>query len=91
MTTVARTSDVEQSLRRLQTDRLDLVQVHLSPPRSEMEASGTIEELQSLRAEGKMRFTGMSGTLPNLPGHIGMGVFDGSRSPTRRSSPSTAN
>jgi aryl-alcohol dehydrogenase-like predicted oxidoreductase len=69
-------ADVEQSLRRLQTDRLDLVQVHLSPPRSEMEASGTIEELQSLRAEGKVRFVGMSGTLPNLPGHIGMGVFD---------------
>jgi aryl-alcohol dehydrogenase-like predicted oxidoreductase len=49
---------VEQSLRRLQTDYLDLVQVHLSPPRSEMEASGTIEALQSLRAEGKARFLG---------------------------------
>jgi aryl-alcohol dehydrogenase-like predicted oxidoreductase len=67
---------VEQSLRRLQTDYLDLVQVHLSPPRSEMEASGTIEALQSLRAEGKARFLGMSGTLPNLPDHIAMGVFD---------------
>jgi aryl-alcohol dehydrogenase-like predicted oxidoreductase len=67
---------LEQSLRRLQTDHLDLVQVHLSPPRSEMEASGTIEALESLRAEGKVRFTGMSGTLPNLPDHIGMGVFD---------------
>ena len=69
-------ADVEQSLRRLQTDHLDLVQVHLSPPRSELEASGTIEALQSLRAEGKVRFIGMSGTLPNLPDHIHMGVFD---------------
>ena len=69
-------ADVEQSLRRLQTDHLDLVQVHLSPPRSEMEASGTIEALQRLRAEGKVRFIGMSGTLPNLPDHIDMGVFD---------------
>jgi aryl-alcohol dehydrogenase-like predicted oxidoreductase len=69
-------ADVEQSLRRLQTDYLDLVQVHLSPPRGEMEASGTIEALQSLRAEGKVRFIGMSGTLPNLPDHIAMGVFD---------------
>jgi aryl-alcohol dehydrogenase-like predicted oxidoreductase len=67
---------VEQSLRRLRTDYLDLVQVHLSPPRSEMEAGGTIEALQSLRAEGKVRFIGMSGTLPNLPDHIDMGVFD---------------
>ena len=67
---------VEQSLRRLQTGHLDLVQVHLSPPRSEMEASGTIEALERLRAEGKVRFIGMSGTLPNLPDHIDMGVFD---------------
>jgi aryl-alcohol dehydrogenase-like predicted oxidoreductase len=69
-------ANVEQSLRRLQTDHLDLVQVHLSPPRSQMEASGTIEALDSLRAEGKVRFIGMSGTLPNLSGHIDMGVFD---------------
>ncbi|WP_300609265.1 aldo/keto reductase [Trebonia sp.] len=69
-------ADVEQSLRRLRTDRLDLVQAHLSPPRSAMEASGTIEALQGLRAEGRVRFIGMSGTLPNLPGHIDMGVFD---------------
>jgi aryl-alcohol dehydrogenase-like predicted oxidoreductase len=69
-------ANVEQSLRRLQTDHLDLVQVHLSPPRSQMEASGTIGALDSLRAEGKVRFIGMSGTLPNLSGHIDMGVFD---------------
>jgi aryl-alcohol dehydrogenase-like predicted oxidoreductase len=69
-------ADVEQSLRRLRTDHLDLVQVHLSPPRSEMESSGTIEALESLRGEGKVRFIGMSGTLPNLPDHIAMGVFD---------------
>ncbi len=69
-------ADVEQSLRRPRTDHLDLVQVHLSPPPSEMEASGTIEALHSLRAEGKVRFLGMSGTLPNLPDQIAMGVFD---------------
>jgi aryl-alcohol dehydrogenase-like predicted oxidoreductase len=69
-------ADVEQSLRRLQTDRLDLVQVHMSPSRQEMEDGGTIEELVRLRAEGKVRFIGMSGILPNLPDHIEMGVFD---------------
>ena len=67
---------VEQSLTYLQTDYLDLVQVHLSPSRSEMEAGGTIEAMQSLQAEGKVRFLGMSGTLPHLPEHIAMGVFD---------------
>lgn len=67
---------VEQSLRRLRTDRLDLVQVHLSPSRSLMESEGTVAELQKLREEGKVRFIGMSGTLPELPDHIDMRVFD---------------
>ena len=67
---------VEQSLRRLRTDRLDLVQVHLSPTREQMAADGTIEEMMALRAEGKVRFIGMSGIIPNLADHIAMGVFD---------------
>jgi aryl-alcohol dehydrogenase-like predicted oxidoreductase len=67
---------VEQSLIRLRTDRLDLVQVHLSPARSVMEAEGTVTELEALRTEGKLRFIGMSGTLPELPEQIAMGVFD---------------
>jgi aryl-alcohol dehydrogenase-like predicted oxidoreductase len=67
---------VEQSLRRLATDYLDLVQVHMSPSRAQLESERTIETLLDLRAEGKTRFIGMSGILPNLPDHIAMGVFD---------------
>jgi aryl-alcohol dehydrogenase-like predicted oxidoreductase len=67
---------IEQSLRRLRTDWLDLVQVHMSPSRAQMEADGTVETLLSLRDEGKVRFIGMSGILPHLPDHIAMGVFD---------------
>jgi len=67
---------VERSLRRLRTDRLDLVQVHMSPSVATLEENGTIEELNDLRAEGKVRFIGMSGILRNLPGHIAMNVFD---------------
>jgi len=67
---------IEQSLQRLQTDHLDLLQVHMSPARSELESHGTIEEMVKLRDEGKVRFLGMSGLLPNLPEHIEMGVFD---------------
>ncbi len=66
----------EQSLRRLRTDRLDLLQVHMSPSRARLEADDTVQTLQSLREEGKVRFIGMSGELPNLPDHIAMGVFD---------------
>ena len=67
---------IEQSLRRLGTDRLDLVQVHMSPSRAQLEADETIEMLLALRDEGKVRFIGMSGILPHLPDHIAMGVFD---------------
>ena len=67
---------IEQSLRRLGTDRLDLLQIHMSPSLARMEADDTIETVQALRAEGKTRFIGMSGTRPNLPDHIAMGIFD---------------
>jgi aryl-alcohol dehydrogenase-like predicted oxidoreductase len=69
-------ADVEQSLRRLGTDRLDLVQVHMSPSRGQLDADDTVPTLMALRDEGKVRFIGMSGTLPNLPEHIAMGVFE---------------
>jgi aryl-alcohol dehydrogenase-like predicted oxidoreductase len=69
-------ADVEQSLRRLRTDRLDLVQVHMSPSRATLEENHTVETLRELQGEGKVRFIGMSGILPNLPGHIAMNVFD---------------
>lgn len=67
---------VEQSLRRLNTDRLDLVQLHASPSRAQLESDDTVATMLSLRDEGKIRFLGMSGTLPNLPDNIAMGVFD---------------
>jgi aryl-alcohol dehydrogenase-like predicted oxidoreductase len=67
---------VERSLRRLRTDRLDLVQVHMSPSRAVLEENRTVETLHELQAEGKVRFIGMSGILPNLPDHLAMNVFD---------------
>jgi aryl-alcohol dehydrogenase-like predicted oxidoreductase len=69
-------ADVEQSLRRLRTDRLDLVQVHMSPSPATLAENHTVETLQALRHEGKVRFIGMSGILPYLPEHIAMNVFD---------------
>lgn len=67
---------VEQSLRRLRTDWLDVVQFHANPSRSVLEENDSLAELEALRDEGKLRFIGMSGTLPELEEHIGMGVFD---------------
>ena len=67
---------VEQSLTRMRTDHLDLVQVHMSPPRAELEQADTIGTLRELQQQGKLRFIGMSGTLPHLTDHLAMGVFD---------------
>jgi aryl-alcohol dehydrogenase-like predicted oxidoreductase len=67
---------VEQSLRRLRTDRLDLVQVHMSPSKAQMDTDGTVAAMSELRDEGKVRFLGMSGTIPELAEQIEMGVFD---------------
>jgi len=69
-------ANVERSLRRLRTDRLDLVQVHMSPSRATLEQNRTVETLRELQAEGKVRFIGMSGILPQLPDHLAMNVFD---------------
>jgi aryl-alcohol dehydrogenase-like predicted oxidoreductase len=48
----------------------------MSPSRARLKENHTVETLRDLQAEGKTRFIGMSGMLPNLPDHIAMGVFD---------------
>src|SRR5690606_14643451 len=67
---------VEQSLRRLRTDYLDILQLHASPDVETLEKHDVVTTLQELKREGKTRFIGMSGVLPNLSDHIEMGVFD---------------
>jgi aryl-alcohol dehydrogenase-like predicted oxidoreductase len=67
---------VEQSLRRMKTDYLDVVQFHSSPSRQTLEAHGALETVLELKQAGKVRFVGMSATLPHLRDHIAMGVFD---------------
>lgn len=67
---------VHQSLRRMQTDYLDVVQFHFSPAREILEQEGAIETLHDLQRAGKIRFLGCSSILPNITDHITMGVFD---------------
>jgi len=69
-------ANVEQSLTRLRTDRLDVVQVHMSPSVATMAENDVLETLQELQDEGKTRFIGMSGISPELPGQIELDVFD---------------
>jgi len=67
---------VEQSLGRLRTDHLDVLQFHASPSRQTLEKDGGLETVLELKRAGTTRFVGMSGTLPNLAEHVAMGVFD---------------
>ncbi len=67
---------VEQSLARLRTDYLDVLQFHVSPSRQTLEKDGALETVLELKRAGTTRFVGMSGTLPNLVDHVAMGVFD---------------
>ena len=67
---------VDQSLMRMRTDYLDVLQFHGSPSRSVIEEHDAIETLRGLQESGKVRFIASSSTLPNILDHIEMGVFD---------------
>ncbi len=67
---------VEQSLARLRTDYLDVLQFHISPSRHTLEQDGALQTVLELQRAGTIRFVGMSGTLPHLVDHVAMGVFD---------------
>jgi aryl-alcohol dehydrogenase-like predicted oxidoreductase len=67
---------VKQSLARMHTDHLDVLQFHASPSRQTLEEHGAVEAVLELKQAGTVRFIGMSSTFPNLPDHIAMGVFD---------------
>jgi len=70
------TAAVDQSLARMHTDYLDLVQFHGNPSPEVLEQGEAIETLHDLQQAGKIRYIGVSGVLPELPAQIAMGVFD---------------
>lgn len=67
---------VEHSLRTLRTDYLDVVQIHGSLTPAAWDAEGALQELLTLKQEGKLRFIGISGYLPALVDQVAAGVFD---------------
>jgi aryl-alcohol dehydrogenase-like predicted oxidoreductase len=67
---------VENSLSLMKTDYLDLVQFHRSLEPKEFDEEGALSEVMRLRDEGKVRFIGVSGILPNLSDQVDMGLFD---------------
>jgi aryl-alcohol dehydrogenase-like predicted oxidoreductase len=67
---------VEQSLARMKTDHLDVVQFHASSSTETLAEHGALDALLELKQAGKVRFIGISATLPHLLDHIATGVFD---------------
>ena len=67
--------NLEQSLRRLKTDSIDIMQLH-NPSVEECEQGGLVGALQEMRQQGKVRWLGVSTTLPHLPTFLEWGVFD---------------
>lgn len=67
--------NLETSLRRLQTDCIDILQFHGGEADS-LQRAGLIETLLEFRDQGMIRFIGSSSSLPKLPAMIELGVFD---------------
>ncbi len=67
---------VEHSLRAMRTDHIDIAQFHHSLTRNAWEAEGAMAELVKMKQQGKLRFIGVSGILPNLQEQIDSGLFD---------------
>ena len=67
--------DIENSLRRLQTDHVDLLQLH-SCDLDVLERGDVIEVLMKARDEGKTRFVGYSGDNEEAQWAVDSGLFD---------------
>ncbi len=66
---------LNESLQRMKTDYVDIMQLH-NPSVEDAEKGELVQALQDMRSQGKVRFIGISTTLPHLPTYIQWGVFD---------------
>ena len=66
---------VERSLKRLQTDYIDVMQLHGASVR-EVEDGDLLDALEKMRDQGKVRWIGASTSSPNLGPFIDSGDFD---------------
>ena len=66
---------LHESLERLQTDYVDVMQYH-NPSVEECEAGDLVTVLEEMRQQGKVRWIGVSTTLPHQPTYLEWGVFD---------------
>ena len=67
--------NIGDSLLKMQTDKVDLLQLH-NPDVETCEQARLVDILLELKASGAVRFIGCSSTSPHLKTYIGWGVFD---------------
>ena len=66
---------LHESLTRMKTDYVDVMQVH-NPSVEQSDAGELVAALQEMKAQGKVRWIGISSTHPHLETYINWGVFD---------------
>lgn len=66
---------LHESLQRMKTDYVDVMQLH-NPTVLQSEEHRVVQTLQEMRAQGKVRWLGISTSLPHLPTYLQWGVFD---------------
>lgn len=66
---------LHESLERMKTDTIDLMQLH-NPSVEQVEQGDLVAALQEMKSQGKVRWIGCSSTLPHLATYIERGWFD---------------
>ena len=66
---------LHESLGRLKADAVDIMQLH-NPSVEDCERGNLVDALQDMQQQGKVRWIGVSTTLPHLPTFLEWGVFD---------------
>lgn len=67
--------NLHESLQRLQTDHIDLLQFHGGDAET-LEREGLLSQLQDFRSQGLIHHIGVSSKIPNLAGLIDLNFFD---------------
>lgn len=66
---------LHESLERMKTDYVDVMQLH-NPSVEQVEQGDLVAVLQEMKAQGKVRWIGISSTHPHIETYIDWGVFD---------------
>ncbi len=67
--------NIDTSLRRMKTDYVDVWQFH-NPTVEQVETGDLVRVMEQVKVAGKVRWIGISSTLPHISTYIGWGVFD---------------